>query len=92
MSHVKRGVSERNYALLLALTTAHPVPVWRDALYFILGQAPNKRASSPTPLRPTAAHTLTNGAVPLDRIRVKVANLLVKSLREMPEHHRLVTD
>jgi len=84
-----------------------PATVQKDALYFILDQleafddggenekaAPNerKRAQQLDAIASYAAHTLTNGPVPIDKIQVKVADLLVKSLREMPEHRGLVTD
>lgn len=84
-----------------------PAAVQKEALYFILEQleafddggenekaAPNerKRAQQLDSIASYAAHTLTNGEVPIDKIQVKVADLLVKSLREMPEHRGLVTD
>lgn len=84
-----------------------PPDVRKNALYFILEQleafddggenekaAPNerKRAQQLDAIASYAAHTLTNGPVPIDKIQVKAADLLVKSLREMPEHRGLVTD
>jgi len=84
-----------------------PATVQKDALYFILDQleafddggenekaAPNerKRAQQLDAIASYAAHTLTNGPVPIDKINVKVSDLLVNSLREMPEHRGLVTD
>ena len=38
-----------------------------------------------------AAHALTDGPVPIDHIRVELADLMVMSLRDMPEHRHLVT-
>lgn len=35
---------------------------------------------------------MTNGPVPLDKIKIELADFLVQSLREMPEHRALVTD
>ena len=84
-----------------------PAAVQKDALYFILEQleafdemgenekaAPNerKRAQQLDAIASYAAHTMTNGPVPIDKIDVSAADLLVKSLREMPEHRGLVTD
>ena len=84
-----------------------PADVQKNSLYFILDQleafddegedkkaAPNdrKRAQQLDAIASYAAHTLTNGAVPIDKIQVHVADILVKSLREMPEHRGLVTD
>jgi hypothetical protein len=56
--------------------------------------APNerKRAQQLNANASYAAHTSTNGAVLIDKIQVKAADLLIKSLREMPEHRGLVTD
>lgn len=77
-----------------------PPNVRKNALYFIIEQleafddggenekaAPNehKRAQQLDAIASFAAHTLTNGPVPIDKIHVKVVDLLVKSLREMPE-------
>lgn len=39
-----------------------------------------------------AAHTMTSGNRPVDKIQVQLADYLVQSLREMPEHRSLVTD
>lgn len=39
-----------------------------------------------------AAHTMTSGNRPIDKIQVQLADYLVQSLREMPEHRSLVTD
>ena len=39
-----------------------------------------------------AAHAMTNGSVPIDKIKIEVADFIVQSLREMPEHRALVTD
>ena len=39
-----------------------------------------------------AAHTMTSGNCPVDKIQVHLADYLVQSLREMPEHRSLVTD
>ena len=84
-----------------------PAAVQRDALYFILEQleafdeggendkaAPNerKRAQQLDAIASYAAHTLTNGKVPIDKIRVDEVDILVRSLRDMPEHRGLVTD
>jgi len=85
-----------------------PAAVQKDALYFILDQLEafddedgenekavpdeRKRAQQLDAIASYAAHTLTNGPVPIDRIRVEAVDLLVKSLREMPEHRGLVTD
>jgi len=84
-----------------------PAAVQNNALYFILDQleafddggenekaAPDerKRAQQLDAIASYAAHTLTNGPVPIDKIRVEVCDLLVKSLRSMPEHRGLVTD
>ena len=86
---------------------SQPANVQRDSLYFILEQLeafddggenekaqPNerKRAQQLDAIASYAAHTLTNGPVPIDKVEVKVADLLVKSLRDMPEHRGLVTD
>lgn len=86
-------------SLSLALVP-QPPNVRKNALYFIIEQleafddggenekaAPNehKRAQQLDAIASFAAHTLTNGPVPLDKIQVKVVDLLVKSLREMPE-------
>lgn len=77
-----------------------PPNVQKNALYFIIEQleafddggenekaAPNehKRAQQLDAIASFAAHTLTNGPVPIDKIQVKLVDLLVKSLREMPE-------
>ena len=74
-----------------------PAGVQKDALYFILEQleafdemgenekaAPNerKRAQQLDAIASYAAHTMTNGPVPIDKIDVSAADLLVKSLRE----------
>jgi hypothetical protein len=79
---------------------SQPASVRKNALYFILEQleafddggendkaAPNerKRAQQLDAIASYVAHTLTNGPVPIDKIQVKAADLLVKSLREMPE-------
>lgn len=39
-----------------------------------------------------AAHAMTNGPVPIDKIKIEVADFIVQSLRGMPEHRALVTD
>lgn len=38
------------------------------------------------------AHSLTDGSIPMEKIRIELADQLVFSLREMPEHKGLVTD
>jgi cohesin complex subunit SA-1/2 len=90
-----------------SLANDAPPNARKNALYFILEQleafddggenekaAPNerKRAQQLDAIASYAAHTLTNGPVPIDKIHVETADLLVKSLREMPEHRGLVTD
>jgi cohesin complex subunit SA-1/2 len=90
-----------------SLANDAPPSARKNALYFILEQleafddggenekaAPNerKRAQQLDAIASYAAHTLTNGPVPIDKIHVETADLLVKSLREMPEHRGLVTD
>ena len=37
-----------------------------------------------------AAHTLTDGDVPIDKIQIKLVDHLVNSLRDMPEHKSIV--
>ena len=74
--------------------------VQKNALYFVIEQleafddggenekaAPSeqKRAQQLDAIASYAAHTLTNGPVPIDKIQVQVVDLLVKSLRDMPE-------
>ena len=39
-----------------------------------------------------AAHVLTNGDVPIDKIKIELVDHLVQSLRLMPEHKSLVTN
>ena len=39
-----------------------------------------------------AAHTMTSGNRPVDKIQVHLADYLIQSLRDMPEHRALVTD
>ncbi len=39
-----------------------------------------------------AAHAITYGPVPIDKIKIEVADFIVQSLRGMPEHRALVTD
>jgi len=92
---------------LRCLAKEAPAAVQKDALYFILEQleafdgdgenekaAPNerKRAQQLDAIASYAAHSLTSGPVPIDKIHVEAADLLVKSLRQMPEHRGLVTD
>ncbi|KAL9183151.1 hypothetical protein ACHAXT_004938 [Thalassiosira profunda] len=81
--------------------------VRRTALYFVLDQleafddggederaAPDerKRAGQLDAIASYAAHALTAGSVPLDKIKVDAADYLVRSLRGMPEHRGLATD
>lgn len=44
------------------------------------------------PLSIRVAHQLVDGPIPIEKIRVQVADLVVHSLREMPEHKVLVTN
>ena len=39
-----------------------------------------------------AAHTLTDGEVPIDKIQIHLVDHLVNSLRDMPEHKDIVTN
>jgi len=39
-----------------------------------------------------AAHTLTDGEVPIDKIQIHLVDYLVNSLRDMPEHKSIVTN
>ncbi len=39
-----------------------------------------------------AAHTLTDGEVPIDKIQIHLVDHLVNSLRDMPEHKNIVTN
>mmetsp|Transcript_24504 Transcript_24504/g.36303 ORF Transcript_24504/g.36303 Transcript_24504/m.36303 type:complete len:1119 (+) Transcript_24504:1970-5326(+) len=39
-----------------------------------------------------AAHTLTDGPVPIDKIQVDLADFIVQSVRSMPEHQSVVTN
>lgn len=71
-----------------------PATVQRDALYFILDQLEafdeggenekvvpdeRKRAQQLDAIASYAAHTLTNGPVPIDKIQVKVSDLVSSS-------------
>jgi hypothetical protein len=51
-----------------------------------------KRAQQIESIASFAAHAMTNGNRPIDKILVHLADYLVHSLREMPEHRDLVTD
>ena len=77
----------------------------RDALYFVLDQleafddegggndsSERERAKQLDSVASYAAHAMTNGPVPLDKIKIEVADFIVQSLRDMPEHRVLVTD
>lgn len=80
--------------------------VRRDALYFVLDQleafdddnegsesSERKRAQQLDAIASYAAHAMTNNSpIPIDKIKIEVADFIVQSLREMPEHHALVTD
>jgi cohesin complex subunit SA-1/2 len=39
-----------------------------------------------------AAHSLTDGNVPLDKIQINLVNHMVQSLRNMPDHKNIVTN
>ena len=39
-----------------------------------------------------AAHTLTDGEIPIDKIRINLVDHLVESLRDMPEHKIIVSN
>lgn len=77
----------------------------RDALYFVLDQlevfddegegkdlSERERAQQLDAVASYAAHAMTNGPVPLDKIKIEVADFIVQSLRDMPEYRVLVTD
>ena len=51
-----------------------------------------KRAQQLDAIASYAAHAMTQGRVPVDKIQVDLADFLVQSLRDMPEHRNLVTD
>lgn len=38
------------------------------------------------------AHSLTDGPIPIDKIRIELANHIVDSLRAMPEHKHIITN
>eukprot|EP00986_Skeletonema_menzelii_P009966 scaffold4669_cov108-Skeletonema_menzelii.AAC.3 len=88
-----------------ALSERASPSVRRDALYFVLDQleafdddnegsesSERKRAQQLDAIASYAAHAMTNGPVPIDKIKIEVADFIVQSLREMPEHRALVTD
>ena len=41
---------------------------------------------------PRVAHSLTNGDIPINKIRVELADYIVESLRAMPEHKAIITN
>lgn len=51
-----------------------------------------KRAQQLDAIASYAAHAMTNGDIPIDKIQVDLADFLVQSLRDMPEHKILVSD
>lgn len=51
-----------------------------------------KRAQRIDSIASFAAHSMTSGNRPVDKIMVHLSDYLVQSLREMPEHRCLVTD
>eukprot|EP00804_Cyclotella_cryptica_P015054 CCRYP_000638-RD/>CCRYP_000638-RD protein AED:0.18 eAED:0.18 QI:0/0.75/0.6/1/0.75/0.6/5/233/1090 len=91
-----------------ALATDASPKVRRDALSFVLEQLEpfdeaeegkesetnieRKRAQQIDSIASFAAHTMTSGNRPVDKIMVHLSDYLVQSLRDMPEHRSLVTD
>jgi len=88
-----------------ALSERASPAVRRDALYFVFEQleafddggegsesSERKRTQQLDAVASYAAHALTKGPIPIDKIKIEVADYIVQSLREMPEHRALVTD
>lgn len=95
-----------NQINLRALASDTTADVRRDALYFIMEQLEpfdeDDDAQSSRPERQKVdqidaiatwvAHALSDGAVPMEFLRVHLTSYIVQSIRDMPAHAHLMTD